>query len=367
MHLGGCLSYPFIMVVLKKAAFLALGLSVTGHAFQPVIWADTNRDGVVDEKDIAGKEKWNFENGGNFMANVGDNNQRCLRLQGDKVADNRFNECNDATGDEQRNLKYMARLRIPPTLSPLPNCPVTARIELGGEGKQSDLAYNHVRIFRLKSGGDEKRAEDWVKLDPRSRDDHFTGEELRDEIHLGIDARDFAGHDGWDGFATLTLNTFCGTEYLNTDDVQLRVAPLLTHHCLQPLERVYVVAGDAVNPEVRGEQQSFADTIGKHISEAKTPMTFINDNNRWIQDWFESAYTSIPGKGGRPEVLRVFIRSARIRNPHDRRVFTEMRSDTAGAVQMSFPDDYSDGQKESLAGLEAMGNLETIPPTLWTE
>ena len=352
------------MVALDKACLLALCLSATATLTRDVrIVGDTDRNGVIDEKDINGREEYTESSGAVFMANIGDASGDCSKFAL-KATDEKMRQCNDARDDIQRNPKYLARVKILPLVDAPPGTSATITPN-HRDPEQDDYVEQNVRVFKLV--GDATRGEGWEFVNP---DDPFKADELNAGIELAIDARSFRS-DKWDGKARLSLMVYEGgtpNEYI--DHVELRVAPLLIHHNLQKLEKVYTVSGKMVEDPFREQKQEqfVKDVIGQTGPEVQGNVVQFHDKDRWVQDWFESGYTSMPGAGGEPVVLRVMIRSTRVDNPQDRKVFTEMRSADTGAIQMSFPAGTTESQKASLYhNFEAMGNLELIPPYKGTD
>ncbi len=84
----------------------------------------------------------------------------------------------------------------------------------------------------------------------------------------------------------------------------------------------------------------------------------------WAQDFFETAYTSMPSKDG-PHVMRIALRSANLYSDSNtsplrragRVAFTRFRTrDSAGVQQYDLKSD------PDMDSLNSMGNFETIPP-----
>src|SRR5688500_1321305 len=103
------------------------GLASVSRALNPVILADTNRDGKVDVEgstDLAGKETWTEQTGALFLANIVDTNRRCSDkiMTGFDVGDGpdpstpnqELDKCHDAADNVLRNSKYLAALKTAP-------------------------------------------------------------------------------------------------------------------------------------------------------------------------------------------------------------------------------------------------------------
>lgn len=85
--------------------------------------------------------------------------------------------------------------------------------------------------------------------------------------------------------------------------------------------------------------------------------------DQWTQDFFETAYMSMPAPNGEQKVIHVNIRSANYDDytpglrTAGKVVFTKLRGpDVAGVVQ------YDENHSDEMDSLNSFGNLETIPP-----
>ncbi|KAM3513448.1 hypothetical protein MY11210_002928 [Beauveria gryllotalpidicola] len=326
-----------------KAAALTLGLFGASQALEATILADTNRDGKIDttgNSDQTGKDTWTETSGALFLANIGDSNRRCSsNITTDEFDETLvdYNLCNDATGDVQRNPKYLA---------PVLTLPMTG---LGDSATGSVVvtdktAASKVRVFLKKGDG-------WTYVASNCT---FTADQLRQGLNLGVDAREVRT-DRWDGRATLQFSVEDNGAKAK-DSVAMRVAPVLTHHPAQLAEQVVVTDFQSEDGNDVSELERYIGDFERFSALAglKKPVLRANQSDEWTQDFFEAGYTTMPGADG-PVTLRVMIASAqksksRIRS--HRWLFREMRSDTVGAVQH-----YTYGETT-----DSTGNLETVPP-----
>lgn len=307
---------------------------------RPVILADTNRDGYIDvtgDSDAIGKDTWTEEHGALFLANIGDSDLRCSRLIStdplDFIPDKDLDKCHDASDNEQRNPKYLA---------PLVTLPVT-NISNSASGSVTilgDGAASKVRVFQQTEHG-------WYFIHANHS---FSARELKSGLKLGIDARDIRRPSVWDGRVQLQFSV---RDHLETahDLVSLRVAPVLTHHHIQSATEVITV-------QPRGDERrlEFVKNLSQNVERAgiEKPLYLLSRGDVWTQDHFEPAYMSIPGPSG-PITIRVIIRSPNSL-PAGQVAFSELRSDTVGAIQ------FLSEQTDTDIDRDSMGNLETIPP-----
>jgi len=111
-----------------------------------------------------------------------------------------------------------------------------------------------------------------------------------------------------------------------------------------------------------GDSQAFRSDLSAAMTAAGVakPLSLISVSDQWTQDFFETAYMSMPAVGGR-KIIHVNFRSANYTSGKFRSagkvVFTLLRGqDVAGAVQ------YDPNHNDSMDSLNSFGNLETIPP-----
>jgi len=308
--------------------------------------ADSNRDGEVrfDETDAV-KTTWDAKNGAVFLANIDDDKARCKKV-GDDVD---LVQCNDAANevvDGADDALDLARLKT----KPWAEAPDTATAAISVTAEVADK----VRLFKRTGEG----AADFEVL---AEDSTFTAEEIRAGVELAIEAKDIVRDTAkWDGFVDVTLTVTVGTETA-TDTVKMRVAPVMTFHHLLPAEEVFISdTGTAGNRQTRTD-------LAKYCAAAGVPApTRVDEQDPWAQDFFETAFMSMPGAGGAQHVMHVDLRSANVYSPGDAKnplrpagqaVFTTFRGKDTGGIQQ-----YDAKHSQDMDSLNSFGNLETIPP-----
>lgn len=318
--------------------------------------ADVNRDGVVkldDPADDANEETWDRAHGAIFLANIDDDEDRCSTTDEDGgfLADVDLPGCNDAAdtvvngADDEADL---APLRIAAWASAPDDASATVTVPAGQE--------NRVRIFVRRNGVFEV-------LDGTTK---LGAKELRAGIELGLEGRDILRDvTRWDGVVDVKLAVDGGTREGEkveggTDTVRLRLAPVLTHHHLEKPVRAYVTnAGDKTSKVFQADLEAAVTAAG-----VPDGLESFSTDDIWAQDFFETAYTSMPGKDG-PHVMRIALRSANLYSDSNtsplrragRVAFTRFRTrDSAGVQQYDLKSD------PDMDSLNSMGNFETIPP-----
>ncbi|KAI6765648.1 hypothetical protein HG530_006718 [Fusarium avenaceum] len=321
-----------------KSAVFAFALFNSCNALKVTILADTNRDGKVDNNDIAGKLTWTTGKGAVFLANIGDTGGRCAKQWGPSgnifdSDETYLDKCNDAVDNVLRNPTYLAPIKTLPVMG------LSASAK-GSIQVADKVAASKVRVFVKKSNK-------WVYV---PADYAFTAKELASGLELGIDARDVRRPQGWNGNAKIQFTVTDGKAKA-TDAVAVRVAPVLTHHHGQPAQRIF---STGVNePGTNKEQENFLDDLKRNVASSgiKEPIFYFDNQDIWTQDFFEPGYSSMPGPNG-PVSIRIMIRSVQSSRRSGRDAFHELRSDKVGAVQHP-------GNGDSI---DSTGNLETIPP-----
>lgn len=302
-----------------------------------VLLADTNRSGAVELDAIdeeTGRDGWDQRHGAIVLPNIDDDSARCPKTGTDDDLAGCFDGADDVVNGEE-DLKDMAPLRTRPWAAA--GDAVTATLSV------SEAARDKVRIF-VKRGADHQALE----LESGA----LSAAELRAGVELALEATDVVRDaSAWDGFVDVTITAKDGDRVVDSDRVRLRVAPLVTPSHLDAPEQLYTAYVDsAFNADVSAA--STAVSLPKVVQ--------LQTDDVWAQDYFEPAWASMPGPGGKPHVMHVNYRSANYSRGSLRRagraVYT-LRGKDVGAV-VAFDPKHSD----SMDTLNSFGNFETIPP-----
>ncbi|KHN95515.1 arginine deiminase type-3 [Metarhizium album ARSEF 1941] len=322
------ISLPCLALVLPLAA---------AAAFKADIRVDTNRDGKVDlhgTTDINGKATWSETSGALFLPNIGDARGHCA---GD-------DSCHDASSNKQWAPQNMASMLTVP-MGHIRDW-TTATISV-----RDPVARSKVRIFLYDAAKDDP----WVYLE---NDTRIPADRLRRGLTLGIDARDTRRPGGWDGRVLVRFQVR-NWHHVSSDYVMLRVAPVLTHHHGQPIERLFVSNQNQHHPIIK----SMHDKIQNSMQQAGIwrPLGRFGVKYTWAQDVMEPAYASIPGPSG-PITLRINVMGKPVMKGSTEavgRLLWNLRGKGVGAVR---PAELSDMLDPKTLRLSAGGNIETIPP-----
>lgn len=322
--------------------------SSTGPNIPADIRADSNRDGKVsfDDESDGDKTTWNEKVGAVFLANIDDDEVACKKASTDVD----LPKCNDAADEVingEDDLLDLAPIKTKPWADAPDDATATIAVDLP----------DPVRIFKRVGEG----ATDFEVLG----EDPLTVDEIRNGIELAIEARDIVrDSDAWDGYVTVSY-TVTTSEGEATDSVKLRVAPVMTFHHLLPAETVYVTNIDSTgNAAMRKDLASACTEAGL----AKP--TEVNVDDQWTQDFFETAFMSMPGANGEQHVINVNYRSANIYSEKNQksplrsagRYVYDLRGKDMAAVQQ-YDTDWPPTTNRLMAdSLNSFGNTETIPP-----
>jgi protein-arginine deiminase len=376
---------PFAVVL--ALAVLTIARATPGAAPAGIdLRADTNHDGLVDVAGDSDELAAAAGGRGIFLANIDDDQRRCPKRgpRGEELSDRALAACHDAADtvvNGPADLIDLARLKTVPWPEAAEGATAVVSV--------SRPAASFVRIF-------VRREESFVPLGRGA----LSAPELRAGVELAIEGKDIIrDRRVWDGSATVTVRV-SGSGGETSDAVDMRVAPVLLQHDLQPVERVFAQPLDegefrrgieqvlddfqtTARPLVpiltafsnlnlrllREGSPPFVASLRRALDAAgiDAPITVPGVADPWAQDYFEPAYASMPAAGGRQHVMRVLIRSANVYNPKSatqplraagRFLFTRMRGRDVAAVQQF----DLESPRPIAAQFNSTGNLPTIPP-----
>jgi protein-arginine deiminase len=325
------------------------------------------------------------------LPNLDDDARRCPRVRLARFSDARLAACNDAADnvvDGPRDLADMAPVRV----SAWPGAPAGTRVRIAVLASQP----RRGRLFVQRGGA-------WKSLGSGGP---LTLAELRRGPRLLLEARDvIRDRSVWDGSLRVVLRVQAGAR-VATDMVRFRVAPVLFENQTMPLERVFAASNlgptDNVDSESLGtpipnvdehdrpiDQRTF-ETLNlqgraayrrqwraalSHVPDVRFDLLASVNSDRWMQDFFEPAYVSMPGPNGSQHTITLLLRSATrsrdAQNPPaghllragSRLVFSQLRGPGVGVVQAY---DAARMRRLKLRGnvdtMSSTGNFEAVPP-----
>ncbi len=305
--------------------------------------ADVNRNGTVelaDPTEDANEQTWDDSHGAIFLANIDDDDGSCSK----NGSDSQLASCHDASNavvDGADDLLDLARLQT----VPWPAAPNTATATL----ELSSPAASHVRLFK-------RTASTFQVFAPTT--DSISAAELREGVEFAIEGKDVLRDKAeWDGYVDVTFRVEDGAGSSATDKLRMRQAPMLLRHHLDDADTVYATS---IN---HSDSVDFRSDLSAAITASgmTKPLAPLQLDDQWTQDFFETAYMSMPAPGGAQKVIHVNVRSANYTQgglrSGGRVVYTVLRGkDTAGVTQ------YDPSHSNNMDSLNSFGNTETIPP-----
>ncbi|KAK1533825.1 hypothetical protein CPAR01_10533 [Colletotrichum paranaense] len=267
------LSAKAVAIILVTLQFGA----VHGQQPKPMILADTNRDGIVDDSDATDRAFWNPSCGAIFLPNVGDSLKRCPNqdLQGNPLSNHELASCHNASG----------HLLLEPSLvAPLKAIPLEVSDDaIAHIYATPDAASERVRLFYLNdSSANPDETASWSFVDPEFT---FNASHVQAGITLGIDGREFVKDlTKWDGKVRVHF------------DVQAQGGSSSDPSPSPTCQRLCQYCGKESDP-VQLDFLSRLDEARKAAG-IKEPLYLFNQSDDiWAQDFVEPAYASMPLRG----------------------------------------------------------------------
>jgi protein-arginine deiminase len=259
---------------------------------------DANRDGVVNADDPADQDmenEWNEEFGASFLANLDDDD------------DNNFRDADDEFVNGDADAADLATIVV----RPWPDAPDGAT----GVFTMDDLSAENVRLYKrgldgpwyLVAGsiGPCVTASDACTATPKW---NLTIEEVRQGMTLGIEARRFRISDDpgtWTGTVDLSYSVVdqAGAPITadnvpdGVDRAKIRVAPWMLFGNLSKFDTAYSEDYD----------KNFTAQLSIPLEKAGVKYVQIsNYADQWVQDWFQTGWTSIPAPNGAVQGMRIY-------------------------------------------------------------
>ena len=220
------------------------------------VLTDTNRDGVVDDKDTAGLTDWSWRGLGAFLlANVDDDDRKGRVDSSDQVVNG---------PDDENDLAPIIVKLSPDTMAKTTG--ILASVTTGA-------AQTH--LFQKTSTG-------WTLVNGALP-------EFASQIQFGIEAVKFADTD-WDGFVTVTVDVLGPKQSsIASQQVKMRVAPWIMLPNSAKTEVLYI---SSQTTRLRPDINKVLEAAGLPDAQASSP----SDQDIWFQDTMKIGYTQLPGR-----------------------------------------------------------------------
>jgi protein-arginine deiminase len=383
-------------VVVAFVVITVLALPASGGAAGgPIadVHADLNHDGVVSMHSPADQRLEHRRGAAAIvLPNLDDDANRCPRTNIERYSDRQLASCNDASDnrvDGRTDLADMAPIRV----RAWQGAPAGTRAHIAARASQPRRA----RIF-LRRGGAWKSVGSGGEIPVG---------ELRRGPRLRMEARDVVrDRSRWNGSLHVVLRVQAGG-HVATDSVRFRVAPVLFQDQTMPLERVFaakgVTPGDEDDPEAANikipnvdeharpiDERTFAElnrqgraqyrqqwraALKKSAPHVPFQLLPAVHGDRWMQDFYEPGYVSMPAPHGRQHTMTIVLRSAtknrgeanppkgHLMREGSRIVYSRLRGPGIGVVQA-----YDAKRMRALKPhnkidtMSSTGNFEAVPP-----
>jgi protein-arginine deiminase len=253
------------------------GLGKADLAGPVVLVGDTNRDGKITAADEPGRASWSWKSGALFLANMDDDNL-------DGVEDYKDGSVNSGGDDKDIAL---VEIRLAQQVAQKAK-QAYVKVVAGPAG----MVNLFERTYGVGNGWNKLPASGKLSMFPTS-------------TRVGIEARHFAGVNGWDGRVTLQVDVRDGSNVtLGKDKVMLRVAPWIMLPNSAKTEELYISNGKYSTAYLMA--QGLKAISGLKVVEYRT----WSWQEMWMQDTMEIGYTEMPGAQG-PRRMWVALRANR--------------------------------------------------------
>lgn len=277
------------------------------------VLSDTNRDGVVDDKDAAGLAEWSWKHGGAFfIANVDDDDKKGKADASDQIVNGTDDEADLARIVVELSADAMATASM-----------ISASVSVG---------TTHTHLFEKTSSGWKVVTGALSQIAPR--------------VELGLEGLRFADAD-WDGLATVKVDLLDSTSSpIASQQVKMRVAPWVMLPNSAKTELLYI---SSQTSRLRPDLNRVLSAAGVPEARASNP----GNQDIWFQDTMEIGYTQLPGKAP----LHVVMRGQRPNASDD--VAATLLAPNFGFISIATPREPADEEDH---WMDWMGNLEVTHP-----
>jgi protein-arginine deiminase len=303
------------------------------------VMADSNRSGLIEPGDATedqGEDTWDAKHGAVFLANLDDDDK-------DGKAD-----ADDDVVNGAADIDDLAPIAI----RAWPEASKKAAATLSVEGA------DHVRLFRITGPANDPASYQKVEASGVT----LSPADLIAGAQFAIEGREFVTStksDAWNGYVQVKLVVtdpeVKAPEYqaMLSDLVKMRVAPVLFQFNTASAEMLYHTDAGVYTQSLRDGMQPAADAVKKPITALD-----ISDQDVWAQDFWDVAYTSKPGPGGKPVGMKIAIRSAQ----PDRNAGADALKQHFGPDWATFEIHSEQAASDHSYSMNSFGNYDVIPP-----
>ena len=249
-------------------------------------------------------------------------------------------------------------------LSPLllrawPEAPDTARVVLSLDSAAAGMA----QLFQLRAGADPNVVDSWTYV---AFPVTLTGAALRTDTRFAVEGTTLVtstAAGAFDGHVRIraTLDPESAKSYgvttPLTDEVVLRVAPVVFQWNTAPTRRIFYTKDQGDTQSLADGIQPVADALGITL-EGIDPTKYGGDDDVWMQDFIDFGQMSRPGEHG-AVTMRVAIRSAQPDRVAGKIAHGRFFGPDFASVDVHNPDGSG---SDSSYSMNSFGNWDVIPP-----
>ncbi|MEY3866942.1 MAG: hypothetical protein RLZZ338_833 [Cyanobacteriota bacterium] len=216
--------------------------------------ADSNRDGIINEKDVEGREQWTFEQGALMLFNnVDDDRNGKPDWQDQKVNNDSFAE---PFGHRAAENLAKVQLKLTEDFTGSQIYLVADRVSLP-----------YVNVFQKTDDG-------WQIVDISGKKPL----EFSREIILGVEAKQYRDRN-WNGIMALKAVAIKNGKEKASDTIQIGVTPWLMSPNTKPVKEVYVSDRGDVNQAFVEQVKSIVETTGAQLKILPGGSPFLQDDS----------------------------------------------------------------------------------------
>lgn len=228
--------------------------------------ADSNRDGIINEKDVEGREQWTFEQGALMLFNnVDDDRNGKPDWQEQKVNNDSFAE---PFGHRAGENLAKVQLKLTEDFTGAQIYLVADRVSLP-----------YVNVFQKTDDG-------WQIVDISGKNPL----EFSREIILGVEAKQYRDRN-WNGIMALKAVAMKNGKEKASDTIQIGVTPWIMSPNTKPVKEVYVSDRGDVN-------QAFVEQVKSIVETAGAQLKIVPGGSPFLQDDSAIGYVQFPTPEG---------------------------------------------------------------------
>ncbi len=241
-----------------------------------ILYADTNRDGQLNDKDYVGRQRWQWQQGALVLFNLDDDD-------GDRRSDWQDRRVN---GEKDAADLALVKLRLDRRFQDM-----KLRLQV------KSPARRYVNLFQKTKKGWRYLASDGsseIQTTPQIWQSSSVKDNMG-EMLFGIEAKQFADRD-WNGEISIEAIASQEGNLLTADTVKLRVSPWIMRPNTAPVKSLFVSDWGTRNDR-------FIRQIQKIVPPTQAEVKTIRRGTLWMQDTMEIGYLQFPAFSDNPNLV----------------------------------------------------------------